>query len=349
MAIPNLVQHFMLALAYAGILIMLSVGLNFVYSVLKFSNFAHAEFVTLGMYFAWWFMQIVGGAFDDTGYVLNNIFLQAAFAFVTVGIIGILTDIFVFNKMREIKADATTLTVGSIGIGLVIRFALSMIFGALPTQPTTINESHFPTFLPEFLREDFYEVIIVQRSTLFGTQSIRLTGFQVYTIVLAIVIVILVDRMFKKTKFGIALRATSDNIELAQVTGIDTKRIIFWTWFLAAGITGFGAAWLRAEQGKFSNFDGFVWLLPIFAVAILGGVGSFKGGIIASFILAYSRQAALVILSEFHRPGGLEDVLNIVTFAPSYADGIGFVILIIVLLFRPQGISGEVEATRARV
>jgi branched-subunit amino acid ABC-type transport system permease component len=166
--------------------------------------------------------------------------------------------------------------------------------------------------------------------------------------------VLAIDYIFKNTKFGIAMRATSDSFELADVCGINTKRIIFYTWFLAAGITGMGAAFVRATQARFSSLDGFFLLLPIFTVVILGGVGSFRGGIVAAFIIAFSREIALIILTEAQKPFGLEQTLEevlgfTITFAPAYADAIAFLVLIIVLLVRPQGIYGSVEATRARV
>ncbi|MHA1984307.1 MAG: branched-chain amino acid ABC transporter permease [Candidatus Hodarchaeales archaeon] len=346
----NLMNNIALAIVYAGTLILLTIGLNMIYSVLKFSNFAHAEFITLGMYMSWWFLQILSSTLSiDTYHILNNIFIHACFAFIAVGFIGIITDVLVYSRMRGLKANATTFTVGSIGIGLIIRFMLSMVFGALPTQPTTVNKASFPAWLPNFFRLEFYQFNLFQNHAIFGTQDIRLTGVQIYTIIFAIIIVLLIDFMFRFTKFGIALRATSDNMELAQVTGINTKRIVYYTWFLAAGITGFGATFLWAEQGTFNNFNGFIWLLPIFAVAILGGVGSFRGGIIAAFIIAFARQFAVILLTELQREGGLEEILNVITFSPGYADGIGFVVLILVLLFRPQGISGKVDATRARV
>ncbi len=150
------------------------------------------------------------------------------------------------------------------------------------------------------------------------------------------------------------MRATADSTELAQVSGINTKRIIYYTWFLAAGLTGFGAAFVRANQARFSTYDGFWLLLPIFAVVILGGVGSFRGGIIAALIISVSRQLTNVVFTQFQVAGGLEDTLEqligfTITLSPNYMDGVAFLVLIIVLLVRPQGLYGSVEATRARV
>lgn len=356
----NLISHASLALVYAGTLIMLTIGLNMVYSVLKFSNFTHAEYVTSGMFASWWFLQILSNLLPwDTSHFINNLFIQAMFAFVVVGLIGLLGEVLIYDRLRRLSASPRSFTVASIGIGLIIRNILSMMFGDFPRPDTTIcptctSKASFPGFIPEFLRKEFYTLEITNNSPIFGTQGIRITVFELYIILMSFIMVFFIDYMFTRTKFGIAMRATSDSMELAQVSGINTKRIVYYTWLLAAGLTGFGAAFVRANQPRFSTFDGFFMLLPIFAVVILGGVGSFRGGIIAAFILAYARQITVIVFTEFQKPGGLEYLLEkylgfTITFAPAYADGIGFVILILVLLFRPQGIRGTVEAIRARV
>jgi branched-subunit amino acid ABC-type transport system permease component len=354
----NLVSHAILALVYAGTLIMLTIGLNMVYSVLKFSNFAHAEYVTTGMFASWWLLQILSNLLPwDTSHFINNLFIQAMFAFVVVGLIGLLGEVLVYDRLRRLSASPRSFTVASIGIGLIIRNVLSMVFGDFPrpdtaTCPTCTSKASFPDFFPAFLRKEFYT--LTNNLPIFGPQGIRITVFELYIILMSFVMVLAIDYVFTKTKFGIAMRATSDSMELAQVSGINTKRIVYYTWLLAAGLTGFGAAFVRANQPRFSTYDGFFMLLPIFAVVILGGVGSFRGGIIAAFILAYARQITVIVFTDFQKPGGLEFLLEkylgfTITFAPAYADGIGFVILILVLLFRPQGIRGTIEATRARV
>ncbi|MFV2016533.1 MAG: branched-chain amino acid ABC transporter permease, partial [Candidatus Heimdallarchaeota archaeon] len=241
---------------------------------------------------------------------------------------------------------------GSIGIGLVARFLFGMIWGELPVPGARYSSIPvFPNILPDFLTDRRLDITLIELPI--GRQSITITNFDLWIIIFAFILVFLVDYFFKHTKLGIAMRATSDSHELAQVSGIDTKRVIYYTWFIAAGITGFAGAWVRARQNNFSNIDGAeVYLLPIFAVAILGGVGSFRGGIIAAIILAFSRQVTIILFTIFQNSSGifpLEDWLNIVTFAPAYKDGIGFIILIVVLLYRPQGISGSLDATRARV
>ncbi|UCE12836.1 MAG: branched-chain amino acid ABC transporter permease [Candidatus Heimdallarchaeota archaeon] len=348
----DVLSHAAIAFVYAGKLILLTIGLNMTYSVLKFSNFSHAEWVTWGMFSSWWLLQILAFLVPwdaEMGFIINNILIQATFAFFMVGILGILSEILVFGRLRDLKASARSFTVASIGIGLVVRNLLSMVFGDYP-QP--VSSPELPFGLEDIL---VINITLTNRDPILGTQSIILTSYKILIILISIITVLLIDYIFKHTKFGIAMRATSDSIDLAQVSGINTRQIIFITWFIAAGVTGFGAAFVRATQGRFGTMDGFSMLLPIFAVVILGGVGSFRGGIVSAFIISYAREISAIILTEFQKkPYGLqyviEDLLGFtISLSPGYMDGVGFVVLILVLLFRPQGIFGSVEAIRARV
>lgn len=399
----DIFSNISIALVYTGMLILLTIGLNIVYSVMKFSNFAHAEWVTLGMFSSWWFLQILSfnlpfdskswnldilGFSFPVDHIINNLFVQALFSFVIVGFIGILGEILIFSRLKRIKASPRSLTVASIGIGLIIRNLLSMFFTDFPKartadcvtctdttslpswldlRGTPIIKDIFPgisSILPNFREKSIHLPFVrdpLVGTSLFpdlfpilGSQEILITGFELLIVLMSIFMVVAVDYMYKSTKFGIAMRATADSTELAQVSGINTKRIIYYTWFLAAGLTGFGAAFIRANQASFSTYDGFSLLLPIFAVVILGGVGSFRGGIIAALIIAFTRQITNIVFTQFQVTGGLEDTLEqitgfTITFSPNYMDGIAFVVLILVLLIRPQGIFGSVEATRERV
>jgi len=399
----DIVSNLSLAFIYTGMLIMLTIGLNMIYAVMKFSNFAHAEWVTLGMFSSWWFLQILSFNFpfdseswnlDILGFsfpvdhIINNLFIQALFSFVIVGLLGVVSEFLIFGRLKRIKASPRSLTVASIGIGLIVRNLLSMFFGDFPkaktvdcvtcTDSTTlpswldlrgipIIKDIFPgisNFLPNF-RESTIHIPFVRDPSvgtslfpdlfpILGSQEILITGFELFIVLMSIIMVLAVDYMFKSTRFGVAMRATADSTELAQVSGINTKRIIYYTWFLAAGLTGFGAAFVRANQARFSTYGGFWLLLPIFAVVILGGVGSFRGGIIAALIIAFTRQITNIVFTQFQVTGGFEDFLEqltgfTITFSPNYMDGIAFLVLILVLLIRPQGIYGSVESTRERV
>ena len=343
----DIVSHTSLTIVYASTLILLTIGLNMIYSVLKFSNFAHAEFITFGMFTSWWLLQILTFAlpWDSELYLINNLIVQAFFAFVMVGLLGIASEILVFGRLKRLAANPRSFTVASIGIGLIVRNFLAMIFGNFP-KPNIggTSDAALPFDIDIGIKQT-----LIRNDPFFGNQGIFITSFEVIIIVMSIGTVIAVDYMFRKTKLGIAMRATSDSVELAQVSGINTRKVVFYTWFLAAGITGFGAALLRANQPRFSTLDGFMMLLPIFAVVILGGVGSFRGGIISAFIIAGVRQSTVIIFTQFQRPDGLEFMIEdfffrltgikglAISFAPGYADGVGFFLLIILKLLRPHG------------
>jgi branched-subunit amino acid ABC-type transport system permease component len=356
--IPNLLNHAILALIYASTLIILTIGINVVYSVMKFSNFAHGDWITMGLFMSWWSLQILTNLFpSDSYHIINNLLIQAIFGFIIVGLCGILGEIFIYNRLRKLKASFNSFIVISIGIGLIIRNFLAMIFGAYPEPnkticPTCSYDSSLPGFLPNL--SNFFTFTLTENNPIFGTQWIRIGVSGILIIFTSIIMVLTIDYIFKHTKFGISMRATADSMELAQISGIDTQRIIYYTWFLAAGLTGFGASIYRPYMtGPFNILTGFYMLVPIFAVAILGGVGSFRGGIIAAFIIAYARQITVILFSQFQTPGGLEDILEkhigfTITFSPGYADAIAFAVLIIVLLYRPQGIAGNVKNMRDR-
>jgi branched-subunit amino acid ABC-type transport system permease component len=259
----------------------------------------------------------------------------------------------IFGAFPEAKTSDCPTCTNTPSLPLLLDFSwISDILHGVGIDWITIERNLFQiSFIADIRRESS---LLPFLHPLLGTQEIRLTNFELYIILMSLIMVFAIDYMFKSTKFGIAMRATSDSMELAQVSGINTTRIIYYTWFLAAGLTGLGASFIRANQGSFHMYNGFYLLLPIFAVVILGGVGSFRGGIVAAVIISFTRQATNILFTQFQRSGGLEDLLQqlfgfTVTFSPNYMDGVAFIVLIVVLLIRPQGIFGSVEATRARV
>jgi branched-subunit amino acid ABC-type transport system permease component len=128
-----------------------------------------------------------------------------------------------------------------------------------------------------------------------------------------------------KTKIGKAIRATSSNVELALSSGINTTRVLLITWFISGGLAGI-AGLFRAADTRLSPLLGWDILLPTVAVTIVGGIGSFYGAIIAAFIIGLAENIGVVVLVQL----GL---------STQYRLAIPFVILILVLLIRPQGLT----------
>ena len=220
----DVVNNTLLAIVYAATLILLTIGLNMVYSVLKFSNFAHAEFITFGMFTSWWLLQILTFTLPwDSSYLINNLIIQALFAFLMVGILGIASEVLVFGRLRKLVAGPRSFTVASIGIGLIVRNFLAMIFGNFP-KPKTGGTS--TASLP-FNLDIGIKQYLTRNHPIWGNQGIFITRFEILIIIMSILTVVSIDYLFRKTKFCISMRATSDSFELAQDSGIKTKRVIF--------------------------------------------------------------------------------------------------------------------------
>lgn len=156
--------------------------------------------------------------------------------------------------------------------------------------------------------------------------GISLSTVQVWTIATAAVVLVVVGLLLSRTMLGKQMRALSDNFELAESSGIDTDRVIVATWVLAGALAGIGGV-LAAMQLNIRPETGFTLLLSLFAAVILGGIGNAYGALLGGYIL------------------GIVQELSVTTGVDTrYKPAVGFVVLILVLLMRPQGLLGARRA-----
>ncbi len=353
----NLFKQALTTIVNAATLIMISVGLTLVTRVRKFANFAHAEFVTTGVY-------VVIGINSMSwarSFGLNTIFLQIVWAFLLTGGIAILGELLVFGPLTKRDATPLTLMVASIGYGLVIRQVIQEIFTALPQQPAPI----YPSFWTEDkilspiegipfigpLLAGFVGLFVKDRSefswnTLLGYRvELIVTRNESFAILIMIIIILSMRYMFTKTTLGISMRATADDPDLAQISGIDTQRVIMYTWFIAGGVTGVGAIF-RFEASSVTPAAGFVLLLLIFAVVTLGGFDSFEGTLVAAFIVETARSLTVIIngrLALLEQKSPLVDTLVFWETSGDWKAVTAFFIIIVVLIVRPRGIFGLID------
>ncbi|NDB29038.1 branched-chain amino acid ABC transporter permease, partial [archaeon] len=173
--------------------------------------------------------------------------------------------------------------------------------------------------------------------------NIKGTNFALrYEILLALTVsLVMVGGLFlflEKTKLGKALRSTADNKDLAEISGIDTLRMIRITWFIGGGLAGVSGI-IFASTLPVIPFSGFLFLLPAFAVIVLGGVGSLKGSVYAAMIIAFTQVLSNSYLTSIERI--LLDTPYERTALVSYNTITPFIILIFVILFKPQGLYGD--------
>ena len=221
-------------------------------------------------------------------------------AFLSAGLAGFLSYKIIFQPLTKRGASLIHLMIASMALGFIVRHTIGELWGWAPL---------------------FFNVI--WPSLEIG--PVRISAIWLWLILAAITTGITMHFILIKTKIGKAIRATSSNPELALSSGINTTRVLLTTWFISAGLAGV-AGLFRAAETRLAPLLGWDILLPTFAVTILGGIGSFYGAIIAAFIIGLSENIGVVVLVQL----GL---------STEYRMAIPFIILVIALLFRPQGIA----------
>jgi len=283
-----------------------AIGLTMVYRIVGFANFAHGEFMTAGAYIALFFVSILLPwiGFPDSRFVPLSFGWRMVVAFpftmAAVAFIAILLDKILYKKLRAKKSGAVILAMSSLGASFIIRMTILIIWG-----------SDYIFYRPGLMRPALQLPL-----------GIKIRPDQIFIFCAAIFLVILLHLFLKRTKMGKAMRATADNTDLALVTGIDTERIISWTWAIGGGLAAAGGV-LYGIDVQLHPGMGWNFLIPIFAATILGSIGNIYGALIGGFVIGIAQQVSTAFL------------------APTYKLAVAFIIMIIILLVRPQGIFGK--------
>jgi neutral amino acid transport system permease protein len=265
-----------------------AVGLTLVYAILRLVNFAHGDFLTFGAYMAYlvnvtWGMPLILGIF---------------FAMATTALLGIFLERVMWGPMRAKGAGVLQLILMSLGLALVIRYVIQYIWGT-EIRSLDVNKTGTVNFL-----------------------GLQIGQTKLIVIVVGVVVLVAIGLMLRYALLGKRMRALADNLELAETAGIDTSRVILWTWIFAGGLAGLAGV-MAAEVTDIRPELGFELLLPIFAAVVLGGIGDAFGALAAGLVLGVVIEWSTLVIDARWK-----------TF-------IGFVILILALLIRPQGIFGR--------
>jgi branched-chain amino acid transport system permease protein len=310
---------FVVGVVVGSVLVLGAIGLTLIYGVLKFAHFAHGDAMMLAAYIA--FVALTGtvvGARTDVslpwsldhlpeattpiwdfsfGYALLLAIPVAALATVAV---FLALEALVYGPLRRRRAGIVIFAIASLGIAIAMRSFVLAVWGPSPR---------------------FYVQGI--RPTIDLPFGPRIVTDQIFIFGVAIALVALVYLLLFRTRIGRAMRATADNAELARVAGIDTGMVIRWTWVFSAALVAIAGV-LLGLQSQLKPELGFVLLLPLFAAAVLGGIGSPQGALAGGFFVGIAQEVAVTF--DFLSPG--------------YKFSVAFVILIFVILIRPRGLFG---------
>jgi branched-subunit amino acid ABC-type transport system permease component len=277
--------------AVTGSLYLLSaVALTLTYGLSRFPNFAHAEFMALGAY---------------VGYFISSqlhlpFVICILFAFLASGILGLISYKGIFGPLSRRGSSLIHLMIASMALGFIARYVIAEIWGWAPLS--------FSIIWPGY-----------------DIGPVRVSAVWLLPIAAALLAGVSLHLVLTRTKIGKAIRATASNPQLAMASGINTGRVLLTVWFLSAGLAGI-AGLFRAASTRLSPLMGWDILLPVFAVTVLGGIGSFYGAIVAAFIIGLAENIGVVVLNQF----GL---------STDYRMAVSFVILIVVLLIKPEGLT----------
>ena len=313
------------ATTYGAQLALGALGVTLVYGVLRFSNFAHGDTMALGTMVT---VLLTGGA-QAMGLSMGPLptallVLPVAIAITSVWVLA--TDRVVYRFYRRIKAAPVIFVIVSIGVMFVTNGVTRIILG--PDDRRFADGERFIITARDF-------------KTLTGLdEGLALRTSQALTIVVTVIAVIALFWFLNRTRMGKAMRAYSDNEDLALLSGINPEQVVRLTWIIVAALTVLAGV-LYGLDKSYKPFTYFQLLLPIFAAAIVGGLGSPLGAIAGGFLIAFSevtvtyafKKVLTYVLPETLAPDGLVQLIS-----TDYKHAVSFVILIIVLLIRPTGL-----------
>jgi branched-chain amino acid transport system permease protein len=316
---------FMPALAYGSQLALGAIFVTLIYGILRFANFATGDMMSFGTMVAilfTWYFQMLG---ISLGF-LPTALLAIPFAVFFMILYMLVIDKFVFSYYRIKKSPPVQLAMVSIGVMFVTQAIVRIIIGPFDRR---------------FFDGEKFIMKANQFKEMTGlNEGLTIKSTQVLTIFITMIAVSILFWFLNKTKTGKSMRAYSDNEDLALLSGIDPKRVVMITWVIAGILATIGGV-LYGLDKSFKPFTYFNNMLPIFAAAIVGGIGNPFGAFLGGYVIAFSEILITYAYKKFFMyvlPASMEPTSLIQLLSTDYKFAVSFTILVIVLLFRPSGI-----------
>ncbi|MGH6896856.1 MAG: branched-chain amino acid ABC transporter permease [Geminicoccaceae bacterium] len=266
-----------------GIIALGAVGVSLLFGILRFANFAHGDMMTLGAYLALVFV----GPLALPMYVAFPIALVATAAIV----VGI--DHVLFRRLR--RTAPVILLISSFGVALILRSAIQLVWG--PDNVVYSSALQLP----------------------WRVAGLRIRPDHVTIIATVVLLVVLLHLFLQHTRMGKAMRAMADEPDLARVTGINTEAVVVRTWVIGGGLAAAAGIFLGMDT-RLNPLLGWNILLPVFAAALLGGIGKPYGAIAGGFIIGIATEVSTMFME------------------PVYKPAVAFALIVILLIVRPTGL-----------
>lgn len=294
-------QQLINGLSLGAIYALIALGYSMVYGLLKFINFAHGDVLMIGAFAGYYAAPIVHHLFPDpwmtTAFVL-------IWAMAVCAVLGVVIERLAYRPLRNQPKLAVLIT--SIGVSLLLSYGGQILFG--------VNQKAFPDLLPP---------IRIQLG-----EGVSISGNHLLVIAVTLVLLFLLREIVLRTRFGLALRALSQNRDAAALMGVNSNAVIALTFALGSALAGAAGVLYAMNIHSIEPLMGTIPGIKAFVAAVLGGIGSLPGAAVGGLLL------------------GLSECLLGGSFLSSYRDAIAFGLLILILLIRPSGIFGSSAAEK---
>ncbi|AUS80905.1 branched-chain amino acid ABC transporter permease [Actinoalloteichus sp. AHMU CJ021] len=301
-------------LAYGSIYSLVAVGYTLVYGVLKLINFAHSEVFIVGAFGAYFTFQFLGyesGGIAQAPLVetIVNLILALAVAMICSGLVALTLERVAYRPLRRKKAPRLVFLITAVGASFAIQQAIM-----LWRNPN-----------PELA------IQLIAPRPLFEVFGVSVTNIQLTVFLAALVLLLIADSFINRTRLGRGIRAVAQDPDTATLMGVNKERVIMLTFIIGGLLAGAAALFyiMQIPQGVVYN-GGFLLGIKAFTAAVLGGIGNLRGALLGGFLLGVFENYGQSLL------GG------------QWRDVVAFVVLIVILMFRPTGILGE-SLGKARV
>jgi branched-chain amino acid transport system permease protein len=301
MDVKYFLELFLGGLTRGSIYALIALGYTMVYGIIELINFAHGEIYMIGAFTG----LIVAGLLTLLGWPSLAVLLIASIvAMIYSSAYGWTLEKIAYKPLR--KAPRLSALISAIGMSLFLQnyVLLAQTSDFLP----------FPSLIPDF---KFLEPI---------EHIVRSSEIVIYSV--TAIVMVLLTVVIKFTRMGKAMRATSQDREMAMLVGVDVNRVISMTFVIGSATAALGGVLIASHIGQINYYIGFIAGIKAFVAAVLGGIGSMPGAVIGSLVLGWSESFFTGYISS------------------DYEDVFAFLFLVVILIFRPSGILGRKEADK---
>jgi len=292
----DFIQHIINGISLGSIYALIALGYTMVYGIMKMINFAHADVYMVGAFTAYYVAKWMG---IESSPGLSTLIILLISAMIVCSILGLLIERLAYRPLR--KAPKLNVLITAIGVSLFLEFSGQVIFGADPKV--------FPDVMNQFVVASF--------------AGLELKSSDITVLGVSLIAMVILNFIIQKTKIGRAMRAVSSNASVASMLGVNTDRVISFTFIIGSSLAAIGSILVGMKYPKIDPLMGMMIGLKAFVAAVLGGIGSIPGAVAGALIMGLSEEMVVGYLSS------------------TYRDALAFGILIVILIFKPTGLFGK--------